>query len=135
MFAIITTWILNAQLVVNFTHRRVIIIRVVARIILAWLLRSCQILTRLDFLHLLTQLGDSLREVSLNSVTLEIQKLGYNATDPHMDGYYQWSQKQKLYQILWETQTQLRKCSAFSVEDEWLNDHNEQVIIDKLKGN
>jgi hypothetical protein len=73
-------------------------------------------------------------EVSTNDVLWSIQKLGYNATDPHMDGYYQWGQKQKLYQILWETQRQLRKCSAFSVEEEWLKDHSEEVLIDKLKG-
>ena len=73
-------------------------------------------------------------EVSINDVTWSIQKLGYNCTDPHLDGYYQWGQKQKLYQILWETQRQLRKCPAFSIEDEWLKEHNEEVIIDKLKG-
>jgi hypothetical protein len=73
-------------------------------------------------------------EVSINDVTWSIQKLGCNATDPRMDGYYQWGQKQKLYQILWETQRQLRKCPAFSIEDEWLKEHNEEVIIDKLKG-
>jgi len=73
-------------------------------------------------------------EVSINDVIWSIQKLGYNATDPHMDGYYQWGQKQKLYQVLWETQRQLRKCSAFSVEEEWLKDHLEEVLIDKLKG-
>ena len=77
----------------------------------------------------------SLQEVNLSDITLQIQKLGYRATDPHMDGYYQWGQKQKLYQILWETQRQLKKCSAFSVEEEWLKEHDEEVIIDKLKGN
>lgn len=74
-------------------------------------------------------------EVSVTDVTWSIQKLGYNATDPRMDGYYQWGQKQKLYQILWETQKQLQKCSTFYGEDEWLTDHNEEVILDKLKGN
>ncbi len=74
-------------------------------------------------------------EVSVTDVTWSIQKLGYNATDPRMDGYYQWGQKQKLYQILWETQKQLQKCSTFYGEDEWLADHNEEVILDKLKGN
>jgi len=73
-------------------------------------------------------------EVSLTDVTLQIQKLGCRATDPHMDGYYQWGQKQKLYQILWETQRQLKKCSAFFGEEDWLQEHNEEIIIDKLKG-
>lgn len=73
-------------------------------------------------------------EVSLNDIIWDIQKLGYNCTDPHMDGYYQWGQKQKLHEILWETQRQLNKCPAFYGEDVWLQEHKENVILDKLKG-
>jgi hypothetical protein len=73
-------------------------------------------------------------EVSVTDITWSIQKLGYNCTDPRMDGYYQWGQKQKLYQILWETQRQLKRCSEFYGEDEWLAEHAEELIIDKLKG-
>ncbi len=73
-------------------------------------------------------------EVNVTDVTWSIQKLGYAATDPRMDGYYQWTQKQKLYRILWETQRQLKKCSEFYGEEEWLKDHNEEVIIEKLTG-
>ena len=73
-------------------------------------------------------------EVSLNEVKWSIQKLGYKTTDPHMDGYYQWGQKQKLYEILWETQRQLKQCPTFYGEEEWLAEHAEEVIIDKLKG-
>lgn len=92
------------------------------------------ILTRLDSLTLLTLLGISLTEVSLNDVLWDIQKLGINASDPHMDGFYQWGQKQKLYQILWETRRQLKNCSDFYGEDAWLKEHEEDVILDKLKG-
>jgi hypothetical protein len=73
-------------------------------------------------------------EVNVTDVTWSIQKLGYAATDPRMDGYYQWGQKQKLYQILWETQHQLKKCSDFYGEDKWLKEHHEEVIIEKLTG-
>jgi hypothetical protein len=74
-------------------------------------------------------------EVNVTDVTWSIQKLGYNCTDPHMDGYYQWGQKQKLYQILWETERQLRKCPAFYGEDDWLTEHKQEAILNKLKGN
>ena len=73
-------------------------------------------------------------EVNVTDVTWSIQKLGYAATDPRMDGYYQWGQKQKLYQILWETQRQLKKCSDFYGEEDWLKEHHEEVIIEKLTG-
>jgi hypothetical protein len=92
------------------------------------------ILTRLDSLTLLTLLGISLTEVSLNDVLWDIQKIGFNTNDPHMDGFYQWGQKQKLYQILWEVEKQLKNCSEFYGEDQWLKDHEEDVILDKLKG-
>jgi len=93
------------------------------------------ILIKPDSLTFLTLLEISLQEVSLSDITSQIQKLGYRVTDPHMDGYYQWGQKQKLYYILWETQRQLKKCSEFYGEEEWLQEHEEEVIIDKLKGN
>lgn len=73
-------------------------------------------------------------EVSLNDMIWDIQKLGYNCTDPRMDGYYQWGQKQKLYQILWEAQRQLKKCPTFYGEEDWLKEHNETVMLNKLQG-
>lgn len=73
-------------------------------------------------------------EVSITDVTWAIQKLGYNCTDPHMDGYSQWGQKQKLYRILWETQRQLKKCSTFYGEDTWLQEHAEDAILETLQG-
>lgn len=79
-------------------------------------------------------MGSAMAEVSVTDLTWSIQHLGYQATNSHLDGYFQWGQKQKLYQILWETQRQLRKCSKFYGEEEWLADHAEQELIDKLKG-
>ena len=73
-------------------------------------------------------------EVGLTDIIWDIQKLGYNCTDPRRDGYYQWGQKQKLYEILWETQRQLNKCSEFYGEDVWLQEHKETVILNKLQG-
>lgn len=75
-----------------------------------------------------------MQEVSLSSVLYEIQKLGYNATDPRMDGYYNWGQKQKLYEILWETERQLKKCSSFSIEEEWLNERKQDKMLNTLQG-
>jgi hypothetical protein len=64
----------------------------------------------------------------------DIQKLGYNATDPRMDGYYQFGQKQKLYQILWEVEKQIKRCSTFYDEDKWLEEHSQDEMIETLKG-
>lgn len=76
-----------------------------------------------------------MQEVSLKSVLCEIQKLGYNARDARMDGFYNWGQKQKLYEILWETQRQLKNCSLFSVEKDWLEERSKDKMLDTLRGN
>jgi len=75
-----------------------------------------------------------LQEVSTTDILWGIQKLGYNATDPRMDGYYQFGQKQKLYQILWEVEKQLKKCSEFYGEDKWLEEHKQDEMLVALKG-
>jgi len=75
-----------------------------------------------------------LQEVSLNDILWDIQKLGYNATDPRMDGYYQFGQKQKLYQVLWEVEKQIKRCSTFYEEDKWIEEHKQDVMIETLKG-
>ncbi len=74
-------------------------------------------------------------EVSATDVIWSIQKLGYKVTDPYMDGYCQWDQKQKLYRILWEVERQLKKCPTFYGESEWLQEQAEEAVLAKLKGN
>jgi hypothetical protein len=37
-----------------------------------------------------------------------------------MDGFYQFSYKQKLYEVLWEAERQLARCSTFVGEEEWV---------------
>ena len=75
-----------------------------------------------------------MQEVNITDILWEVQKLGYNARDPRMDGYYQFGQKQKLYQILWEVEKQMKLCSAFYGEDKWLEEHKQEVMLETLKG-
>jgi hypothetical protein len=55
-----------------------------------------------------------------NSVLNQVTTYGINATDNHMDGFYQFSYKQKLYEVLWEAERQLARCSSFAGEEEWV---------------
>ncbi|CAB4241724.1 hypothetical protein UFOVP71_262 [uncultured Caudovirales phage] len=75
-----------------------------------------------------------MQEVNVTDVLWEIQKLGFNINDPHMDGYYQWGQKQKLYQILWEVERQMKLSSTYYGEAQWLEDHSQEQMINTLKG-
>jgi len=76
-----------------------------------------------------------MQEVNLKSVLCQIQQLGYHARDARMDGFYNWGQKQKLYEILWETQRQLKKCSLFSAEEDWLEERRQDKMLNILQGN
>lgn len=65
-------------------------------------------------------------------VIWEIEKLGYAARDPRMDGWNCFGNKQKLYQILWATQQQLAKAPKFSGEKEWLEEQAQDQMINQL---
>ena len=61
-------------------------------------------------------------------VIYRIHEIGEDATDQHMDGYYNFHAKMKLYNILWETLKQLGRCSTFVGEDEWVAEHASKEI-------
>jgi hypothetical protein len=64
----------------------------------------------------------------------EIQKLGYDARDHMLTGWNCWPKKQQLYEILWAVEKELARCPTFSPEEEWLEEHRQDEIIEKLKG-
>ena len=51
-----------------------------------------------------------------------------------MTGFYNFEAKKKLYEVLWRTQRQLNRCSKFVGEDEFLEEHLNQQMIEALKG-
>jgi hypothetical protein len=58
----------------------------------------------------------------------KIMEIGMQATDQHMDGYYNFGAKQKLYNILWTTLIELGKCSTFVGEKEWIKEHEPEEL-------
>jgi len=52
-----------------------------------------------------------------------IQELGFDMRDNHMDGFFQFGAKQKLYKILWAAQKQLENSPKFYGEEEWLKEN------------
>jgi len=53
----------------------------------------------------------------------QIQELGFDMHDNHMDGFFQFGAKQKLYKILWAAQKQLENSPKFYGEEEWLKEN------------
>jgi hypothetical protein len=76
-----------------------------------------------------------MEEIGLQDLLWGIESVGWKVTDPRIDGYSQFEHKKKLYAVLWKVQDQLHKCSTFYGEDQWLQNHAEDVIIAKLNGN
>jgi hypothetical protein len=56
----------------------------------------------------------------------QIEQLKHDMNDWHMDGFYCWRQKQKLYQILWAAEEALKDAPYFVGEDEWLKENNHE---------
>ena len=56
----------------------------------------------------------------------EIEDLGHYMRDRRMDGFSQFSAKQKIYEVMWECEKQLKDSPTFSIEEEWLNENRKQ---------
>lgn len=69
-----------------------------------------------------------------NHVLAEIQKLGLDACDQMLTGWNSWPKKQQLYQILWAVEKELARCPKFSPEEEWLEEHRQNKMIETLQG-
>ena len=57
---------------------------------------------------------------SIRDIKNDIRKITQSATDPRMDGFNTWGHKQDLYEILWFVEDQLKRCSTYAGEEEFL---------------
>ena len=60
----------------------------------------------------------------MKNIVEQLCDYGSYIRDPKMDGFTQFSAKQKLYKILWETQRQIDMCPKFVGEKEWVEQNN-----------
>ena len=51
-----------------------------------------------------------------------------------MDGFNTWGAKQDLYQILWHVERQLKSCSTYAGEDEYVREHDKKLTFEALGG-
>lgn len=63
----------------------------------------------------------------------QINTMSWTITDPREDGFTTWGIKQDLYRIKWAVDAALEKSSTYSVEEEWLKEHEKEVVWQKLK--
>ena len=70
---------------------------------------------------------------NVEEIKREIDKIAWAESDNRMDGYVTWSCKKELYDILWFVEEKLSKCSTYSGEEEYVKNHQFQVMWDILK--
>jgi len=58
----------------------------------------------------------------------EISKIYWAGTDMKMDGFSTWPCKQDMYRIKWAVDEMLSKMPTYSVEDEFLKEHNKELV-------
>jgi hypothetical protein len=67
-----------------------------------------------------------------DEIIRQINTMQWNATDMRMDGFVTWNVKKELYRIKWQVDAALEKCSQYAGEEEFLEEHNKQVMWNKL---
>ena len=70
---------------------------------------------------------------NITNAAREINAAAYDACDMKLDGYVQWGAKQDLYRLKWILEDAIRRCPHFSLEDEWLREHEKQKVLKYLK--
>ena len=69
----------------------------------------------------------------VSEIISEIRMIGYNCRDLRLDGWTTFGYKQDLYLIQEAIEEELKKCSTFIGEDEWLQEREKKRIIKILK--
>ena len=59
---------------------------------------------------------------------LECEKMYYRATDMRATGWETWPCKQDMYRIKWAVDEMLSQMPTYSVEDEFLEQHNKELV-------
>jgi hypothetical protein len=60
-----------------------------------------------------------------------IAQIKHDMNDWHMDGFYCFEQKKKLYRVLWAAEEALKDAPYFVGEDEWLKENNHEREVPK----
>lgn len=68
-----------------------------------------------------------------DQIIQEASKIYLAGTNPRMDGFTTWPCKQDLYRIKWAVDEMLDNMPTYSVEDEFLAEHEKELVWKALK--
>jgi hypothetical protein len=77
---------------------------------------------------------DMIIDWSLEKVKEEVDKINFAESDTRMDGFTTWGCKKDLYEILWYVEEALDKCGTYSNEEDFIEEHEKELMWDILKG-
>ena len=63
----------------------------------------------------------------------QLQHMYWACSDPKMDGFVTWPCKQDLYRVKFLVDELLKKCPEYSVEAQWLREHEAEQLVNILK--
>jgi vancomycin permeability regulator SanA len=72
---------------------------------------------------------------NVDNIVSQLQSCYYNASDPHMDGFYQWGCKQDLYTVKFILDDLINRCPEFVGEPEWITEQEKQQVLRILSRN
>jgi hypothetical protein len=67
-----------------------------------------------------------IKDWSVRDIKNEISKISWAESNPRMDGFVTWGCKQDLYEILWFVEEKLRRCSTYTGEEDFLQEHEKK---------
>jgi hypothetical protein len=71
---------------------------------------------------------------SLKTIKEEVDKIRFAEGDKYMDGFTTWGCKKDLYEILWYVEKALDECDTYSNEDDFIEEHDKELMWSILKG-
>ena len=71
---------------------------------------------------------------SLKTIKEEVDKITFAESDRYMDGFTTWGCKKDLYEILWYVEKSLKECSTYSNEEDFIEEHEKELMWSILKG-
>ena len=71
---------------------------------------------------------------SLSDLKQGVNKISFAESDPRMDGFVTWGCKKDLYELLWHIEDALDKCSTYATEDDYIKEHEKELMWSILKG-
>lgn len=73
------------------------------------------------------------KPIDYNSVNHQIYMAGVELYSPYNDGFTQWEIKKDLYKVKWLVDAILKDSGKFNDEEEFLKEHEKDVVWRTLK--